>query len=122
MNTPNNTASVRELLEGARDSLRIYEEMDPVGGDGDPCAVHEASTRTVHDSRPSKPGFAWYDGTPLSNGKWQMVEIFRPCWVDATRQDLAWRYLDRSAPDDITQNLITNCAGRFVPMPEPSTQ
>ncbi len=39
------TPEARELLEAARDSLRIYEEMDPVGGDGDPCAVNVALAR-----------------------------------------------------------------------------
>ena len=66
-----------------------------------------------------REGFAWYDGTYLSKGEWRMVEIFRPCWVDKNRQDLAWRYLDRSEPDDITENLLANCKGRFVAIHEP---
>lgn len=43
--SPGVEEELRELLAGARDSLRIYEEMDPVGGDGDPCAVNVAVAR-----------------------------------------------------------------------------
>lgn len=81
--------------------------MNPPSPDKLPQEVREA-------------GYYWYDGTPLSAGKFYLVEVFRPCWVDVNRQDLAWRYLDRSCPDDITENLIVNSKGRFVHVPKPN--
>ncbi len=49
---------------------------------------------------PPKPGYYWFWGTPFSLGKWWLVEVFRPDWVDPERMDLRWRYLDRSGGDE----------------------
>lgn len=61
---------------------------------------------------PTVAGYYWFTGTYGSRGQWRLVEVFRPCWCDPTRQDLRWRYLDRSGGEDSESDVAT-CAGEW---------
>lgn len=52
--------------------------------------------------RPTKPGFYWFTGSYLYAGKWALVRVFRPLWVDPSRHDLEWSYLDGSGSYPLT--------------------
>lgn len=71
------------------------------------------------EEMPTSTGFYWYDAVPNQEG-FHLVEVYRPLWVDRERQDLAWRYLDRSCPEEGDTHHLVNCKGRFIAVAPPS--
>jgi hypothetical protein len=61
---------------------------------------------------PTVAGYYWFTGLTLWRGEWRLVEVFRPYWCDRNRQDLRWRYLDRSGGEESKSDVAT-CAGQW---------
>lgn len=72
------------------------------------CSVSHATTPAF----PTIAGYYWFTGTYLWRGEWRLVEVFRPCWCDRNRQDLRWRYLDRSGGDE-SEYDVANFPGHW---------
>jgi hypothetical protein len=78
-----------------------------------PASGQSGSLGVVSGSAiPTRAGYYWFTGVYGFHGEWRLVEVFRPCWCDRERQDLRWRYLDRSGGEESDSDVAT-CAGQW---------